>query len=162
VAAPAVAATCARCSDSISVMDTDRARALLEAERRRMQEIIDASRENQFGEAEQERSSEVLEPESHPSDQAQEIFDRETDLSVIEHAEAELREIEHALRKVDDGTYGLDEETGEPIPDERLEAVPATRYGVHTQRRDEKRAGIPDDRVVGDPTATSGGGRLAR
>lgn len=153
-------------------MNPDRARELLEAERRRLQSTIDAAAEDQFGEAEQERSSDVLEPESHPADQAQEIIGLEEQQSFVEHAHAELREIEHALRKVEDGTYGLDEDTGEPIPDERLEAVPATRYTVDNQRRDEKRAGIPDDRVVGnarpddrvvgDPTATSGGGRLAR
>ncbi len=153
-------------------MDSDRARALLEAERRRLQEIIDSSGEDQFGQAEQERSSDVLSPENHPSDQAQELFAREGEESVVEHARAELVEVEHALRKVDDGTYGLDEETGEPIPDERLEAVPATRYTVENQRRDEKRAGIPDERTTilddltggegADPTSTRGGGRLAR
>jgi RNA polymerase-binding transcription factor len=149
-------------------MDADRARALLEAERRRLLQIIDSSRETQFGEVEQERSSDVLTPETHPSDQAQELFDREEELSVLGHAEAELREVEHALQKVEDGTYGLDEETGQPIPDERLEAVPATRYNVDTQRRDEKRAGILDERTTdltevegADPTATRGGGRLA-
>jgi RNA polymerase-binding transcription factor DksA len=143
-------------------MDTERARELLEAERRRLQGIIDNANEGDFGEAEQERSSDVLSYDEQPSDAAQTIFDREEELSIVGHAEAELREVEHAVRKLDEGTYGLDEESGEPIPDERLEAMPATRFTVRNQRIDEKRAGVPDDRTTGDPTATSGGGRLAR
>jgi RNA polymerase-binding transcription factor DksA len=143
-------------------MDPDRARELLEAERRRLQGIVDAATETEFGQAEQERGSDVLELEQHPADAAQETYEREQELSIIEHAQAELGEVEHAMRKLDDGTYGLDEETGKPIPDERLEVLPATRYDVETKRLDEKRAGLPDDRVHGDPTATSGGGRLAR
>jgi DnaK suppressor protein len=143
-------------------MDPDRARQLLEAERRRLQEIINAAQQSEFGQAEQERGSELLNPERQSPDQAQELFERESELSVVEHAEAELFEIDHALHKLDEGTYGYDEETGEPIPDERLEALPATRYNVATKQRDEKRAGVPDQRVPGDPTATSGGGRLAR
>jgi DnaK suppressor protein len=143
-------------------MDTDRARELLEAERRRLQAIIDNANETEFGQAEQERSSELLEPEEHPADAAQETYERTSEMAIVDHARAELREIEHAMRKLEDGTYGLDEETGEPIPDERLELLPATRYNVDTKRRDERRAGIGDQRVPGDPTATSGGGRLAR
>jgi RNA polymerase-binding transcription factor DksA len=143
-------------------MDPDRARQLLEAERRRLQTIIEGAQQSAFGQAEQERGSDVLSPERHPSDAAQELYEREQDLSFVEHAEGELAEIEHAFRKLDEGTYGLDEKTGEPIPDERLEALPATRYNVDTKKLDEKRAGIPDQRVQGDPTATSGGGRLAR
>lgn len=143
-------------------MDTERARELLEAERRRLQAIIDNANEPDFGEAEQERSSEVLSVGGQPQDAAQLLNDQEQQQSIVGHAEAELREVEHALRKLEDGTYGLDEETGEPIPDERLEIVPTARFTVGNQRIDEKRAGIPGDRGSGDPTATSGGGRLAR
>jgi RNA polymerase-binding transcription factor DksA len=143
-------------------MDTERARELLEAERRRLQGIIDEGTQSDFGEAEQARGSDVLSPDSQPQDAAQLLYDQEQEQSILGHAQAELREVEHALRKLEDGTYGLDEETGEPIPDERLEALPATRFTVRNQRIDEKRAGIPGDRASGDPTATSGGGRVAR
>jgi RNA polymerase-binding transcription factor DksA len=49
-----------------------------------------------------------------------------------------LAEIQAALRRIDEGTYGIDEVTGEPIPPERLEAVPTARTNVDTgteQRR---------------------------
>lgn len=42
----------------------------------------------------------------------------------------QLDEVEHALKKFDAGTYGVCEVSGEPIPDARLEAMPATRVCV--------------------------------
>src|ERR671913_316588 len=42
----------------------------------------------------------------------------------------ELDEVERALRKLDDGTYGRCETCGEPIAEPRLEAMPATRYCI--------------------------------
>jgi len=42
----------------------------------------------------------------------------------------QLDEVEHALAKFDKGTYGLCEVSGEPIPEARLEAMPATRVRV--------------------------------
>ena len=42
----------------------------------------------------------------------------------------QLEEVEHALAKFDAGTYGLCEVSGEPIPETRLEAMPATRVRV--------------------------------
>ena len=42
----------------------------------------------------------------------------------------QLTEVEHALAKFDDGTYGICEAAGEPIPLPRLEAMPATRFCI--------------------------------
>lgn len=148
-------------------MELDRARQLLETERQRLQAIVDDSLQSDFGQAEQERGSDLLQPEPHPADAAQELYEREQNLAIVDHARAELVEVEHAFRKLEDGTYGLDEETGQPIPDERLEVLPATRYNVDTKRADERRAGVSEtagvnERAEGDPTATAGGGRVAR
>ncbi|MCA9712379.1 MAG: TraR/DksA C4-type zinc finger protein, partial [Myxococcales bacterium] len=46
------------------------------------------------------------------------------------HHDARLREVEAALQRMDDGTYGICEETDEPIPFARLHAEPTTRYTV--------------------------------
>ena len=43
---------------------------------------------------------------------------------------SELDEVERALAKLDDGTYGKCETCGEPIAEPRLEAMPATRYCI--------------------------------
>jgi RNA polymerase-binding protein DksA len=51
------------------------------------------------------------------------------------NAREALAEIEAALARIDDGTYGVCEECGRPIPVERLRAMPATRYCVSCQER---------------------------
>jgi RNA polymerase-binding transcription factor DksA len=142
-------------------VDEQRARDLLEAERVRLQGILDAGQEDTFGDAEQERSSDVIQPWTEPADAPQELYEEEQQESFRRHAEAELREVEHALQKLEDGTYGVDERSGEPIPDERLEAVPATRYALENQRLAEAEADLPNSRTEGDATSTTGGGRMA-
>lgn len=46
-----------------------------------------------------------------------------------------LEKVENALRKMEAGTYGVDEQTGDPIPFERLEVVPEARHTVANQER---------------------------
>ena len=67
-----------------------------------------------------------------PADQASETFEREKDIAILEQLEHELAEIEAALQRLDEGTYGIDEVTGEPIAPERLEAYPVARTNVDT------------------------------
>ena len=45
----------------------------------------------------------------------------------------QLSELQAALARVDDGTYGIDEVTGEPIDPARLEAIPTARTNVETE-----------------------------
>jgi RNA polymerase-binding protein DksA len=62
--------------------------------------------------------------ESHLGDVATVTFLRERDLSIEEHEEHILNEIDAALKRVADGTYGVCIESGKDIPVERLEALP--------------------------------------
>ena len=54
--------------------------------------------------------------------------ERQNDFSILETVEGELRDVEIALGHLDDGTYGTCEACGQPIGDERLEAVPTARF----------------------------------
>ena len=65
-----------------------------------------------------------------PADQASETFEREKDFAILEQLERDLAEIEAALQRLDEGTYGIDEVTGDPIAAERLEAYPVARTNV--------------------------------
>ena len=56
--------------------------------------------------------------------------ERERDLALSAQALAQIEEIDRALAKIDDGTYGICEVSGEPIPRERLEAIPWARERV--------------------------------
>ena len=75
--------------------------------------------------------------ETDSGDMSQSIFDREMDASVGEQIERRLREVERALQKIEEGTYGICEDTGETIPRGRLEAVPEAIRTVEAQQRFE-------------------------
>ena len=76
--------------------------------------------------------------ETDSGDMSQSIFDREMDASVGEGIERRLGEVERALQKIEEGTYGVCEDTGEEIPRGRLEAVPEAVRTVEAQQRFER------------------------
>jgi DnaK suppressor protein len=76
--------------------------------------------------------------ETDSGDMSQSIFDREMDASVEEGIERRLGEVERALQKIEEGTYGVCEDTGEEIPRGRLEAVPEAIRTVEAQQRFER------------------------
>lgn len=65
-------------------------------------------------------------------------FDMETALNIASGESERLAEIDDALQRIKDGTYGICEGTGEPIPKRRLEVFPAARYTVAYQEKLEK------------------------
>jgi len=76
--------------------------------------------------------------ETDSGDMSQSIFDREMDASVEEGIERRLGEVDRALRKIEEGTYGICDDTGEEIPMGRLEAVPEAVRTVEAQQRFER------------------------
>jgi RNA polymerase-binding transcription factor DksA len=122
-------------------MDEDEARQRLEAERARLTEVrSDFDVEKLTEESENESVSELSSIDQHQADIGTETFEREKDISILEQIEAELGDVEHALRRLDDGTYGTCEFDGKPIPTERLEAMPAARFCVEHQAEAERQA----------------------
>jgi RNA polymerase-binding protein DksA len=73
----------------------------------------------------------------HPADAATDSFDRDLVLGLASFEQEGLYEIDAALRRIDDGTYGVCELTGRPIPWKRLQAIPWTRFSVEGERRVE-------------------------
>jgi DnaK suppressor protein len=71
-------------------------------------------------------------------DMSQDMFTREMDASIGEQAERRLGEVDRALQKIDEGTYGHSDDSGEPIPRGRLEAVPEAIRTVEEQQRFEQ------------------------
>lgn len=74
----------------------------------------------------------------HMADAGTETFDRDFALSMVSSEQDALTEIEAAIERVFAGTYGICEMTGKHIREERLLAVPFTRYSVETQKQIEK------------------------
>jgi RNA polymerase-binding transcription factor DksA len=69
--------------------------------------------------------------ETHLADQGTMTFLRERDLGIEEHEERLLEEIDAALKRLDEGTYGTCEVDGTPIEFERLQALPWARTHTH-------------------------------
>lgn len=74
----------------------------------------------------------------HQADQGTDDFDRTISLEVTSKEYGMLRQIERALEKIEDNTYGVCDLTGEEIPLARLEAVPYATMTVKAQEKLEK------------------------
>lgn len=76
--------------------------------------------------------------DDHLADSATETYMRELDGGLEENAEHLLAEIETALRRIDDGTYGVCVVCGRPIGQERLEAIPYASLCIDDKRAQER------------------------
>ena len=76
--------------------------------------------------------------EHDASDMSQQIFTRELDATIGDQAGRRLEDVERALEKIEEGTYGLSDESGEPIARGRLEAAPDAIRTVNEQQSLER------------------------
>ena len=113
-------------------IEPELARERIAEEQNRVEGLI-AGLRDELGTSENEDVSELSDYDQHPADMGTETFEREKDLSILEQLEAELSELQAALERIDNGTYGVDEVTGAPIDPARLEALPAARTNVDTE-----------------------------
>ena len=72
-------------------------------------------------------------------DDAQKLAALELDGNLVVHNVARLARVDRALEKIEDGTYGLSDVSGKPIPRERLEAVPEAICTVAEEDASERR-----------------------
>jgi DnaK suppressor protein len=108
-------------------MDPKRAAELLQAERSRIEQALAALAPGD--------DDELSDLDQHMADDATELFEEERDAGLAEKLREELAAVERAEQRLMSGTYGLSVETGEPIPDDRLEAVPWAERTVEEQAR---------------------------
>src|SRR5262245_47501194 len=88
-------------------------------------------------------ASELLEPHSLDiADSATDQFDHDMALSQLSAEQDALFEIDNALQRIRNGTYGVCEETGKPIPEARLKAIPWTRFDREVEARLERERGV--------------------
>jgi len=115
-------------------MDSERARSLLIAERDEVQGLLkDAETAGQ-----EDRLAEVDSEAGDIEDAAQSLTAEGMDDAIAESLRDRLGTIERALQRLDAGTYGRSVRSGEPIPDERLEADPAAELTVDEARAAER------------------------
>jgi DnaK suppressor protein len=115
-------------------MDQDRARSLLIAERDEVRRLLKDSQA--AGQA--DRVAEVESEAEDQEDAALALTEEGEDDAIAEGMQDRLDAIDRALHRLDDGTYGRSIRSGEPIPDERLEADPAAELTIEEARADER------------------------
>src|SRR5437867_2145343 len=106
-------------------MDADRARELLAAERQRIERAL--------GRLGRQDDSEPAD-EYDPANLASDLYQDELDEGLASDLREQLAAVERAEQRLAAGTYGLSIESGKPIPDERLEALPTAELTVEEER----------------------------
>jgi RNA polymerase-binding protein DksA len=121
-------------------IDTEHFRKLLQEERERVQHAITHLNADHAGSLEDETDELATGNENHMGDVASDTLNREIDYSLGDNAEQVLGEIDAALKRIEDGSYGTCGECGKEIPAERLEAIPWTALCIEDARAQEQRA----------------------
>jgi DnaK suppressor protein len=116
-------------------IDTEHFRARLEEERKKVLSAIQYLKKENPGAIEDITGDLALGPgDNHLADLATDTIDREIDDTLEENSANVLREIDAALKRIDEGTYGVCAAGGEPIEPERLEYLPwATVCAAHAR-----------------------------
>ena len=122
----------------MSAVDTERFRGILEEERQRVLDAINYLHEETPGSLEDETEEIVGNSDNHLGDTATATLDREIDYSLEENSEHVLRAIDAALQRIEDGTFGMCETCGQPISEERLEAIPYATQCIDCRRKGER------------------------
>ena len=111
-------------------MNHDQARARLLAERTEVAELLTGAE----SEGQQDRATEDEEATGEVSDAAQPMTAEGMDDAIADSLRDRLAALDRALKRLDDGTYGRSVRSGQPIPEDRLEADPAAELTVEEAR----------------------------
>jgi len=112
-------------------MDSKRARELLAQERLRIERAL-AERRDPVA------AGELSDQDQHLGDAASELHERELEEGLAEQFQSELATVERAEARLAGGSYGISVESGEQIPDARLEAFPLAERTVAEERGFER------------------------
>ena len=107
-------------------MDPERARQLLSDERERIETALGRLRHEDSGD---------LSEREEPADAASDLYQDELDEGLADDLREQLAAVERAEARLAAGSYGFSIESGEAIPDERLEAIPTAERTAEEEAR---------------------------
>jgi RNA polymerase-binding protein DksA len=116
-------------------IDTSEYRTRLLEERERLVQAVDFLERENPGSISDELGDIVTAGDDNLGDTASATYERELDQSLEEGAQQTLIAIDDALRKIEEGTYGICEVCGQPIGAGRLAAIPWARLCIDDQRK---------------------------
>jgi DnaK suppressor protein len=117
--------------------DVAGARSRLEDERRRLAEEIEALVRTDFPEGEPSDSHSGR--GNHMAEDASDTFEHEKSLALLQNLRSLSANVESALAKVEKGTYGICDDCGSPIAEERLAAIPYATLCISCKSKRERR-----------------------
>lgn len=75
---------------------------------------------------------------NHIADDATDVMEQQRNYALIENLHSRRRDVDHALARLDEGTYGICERCGKPINPERLEALPFVTLCIDCQALEDE------------------------
>jgi RNA polymerase-binding protein DksA len=121
----------------VTSIDTGHFRDALIEERQRVEHALTTLREEHPGSLDDEVEEVAATADSHLADTASATLGREIDYTLGDNAEQVISEIDAALGRIEDGTYGTCASCGREIPRERLEANPRASLCIDCKRKAE-------------------------
>jgi RNA polymerase-binding protein DksA len=118
--------------------DSERFRTALLEERARVEKAIASLRGSHSGTLEDEVEEIAGSSDNHLGETATATLDREIDFTLGENSEQVLSEIDAALKRIEEGTYGICTKCGKEIAPERLEAYPWASLCIEDAREAER------------------------
>ena len=114
-------------------IDAEHARERVRQERERIESAL-ADLERVI----EDEKRDIVDVETAPEDDAELIEEESVDNALARQLRAQLEAVERAEKRLEEGTYGLSVDSGEPIPAERLEAIPWAERTAEEQQRYER------------------------
>ncbi|NLC76533.1 MAG: conjugal transfer protein TraR [Clostridia bacterium] len=109
----------------------------LQEKRNRLEKQISSMEEDGLHQSMRDSTGELSFYDNPPGDLGNELFERAKDLALRDDGVIQLEQIELALERIEQGSYGYCTRCGKPISDERLEVMPEAEYCVACRREAE-------------------------
>jgi DnaK suppressor protein len=123
----------------VTSIDTEQFRDALLEERQRVEHALTTLREEHPGSLDDEVEEVAATADDHLANTASATLGREIDYTLGDNAEQVISEIDAALQRIEDGTYGVCASCGREIPPARLEANPWASLCIDCKRKAEGR-----------------------
>jgi DnaK suppressor protein len=123
----------------VTSIDTEHFRDALLEERQRVEHALTTLREEHPGSLDDEVEEVAATADDHLANTASATLGREIDYTLGDNAEQVISEIDAALQRIEDGTYGVCASCGREIPPARLEANPWASLCIDCKRKAEGR-----------------------
>ena len=116
---------------------------LLEATRKKIEGDLTHLEKDSLNQSQRDASGDLSGYSLHMADMATDNFDREFNLGLASSEQQILNKIDEALRRMDEGQYGVCEICSKPISQKRLLAVPYAKFCIKCQSEEEKKRRRP-------------------